>query len=156
MARSPLALRRCCAATAAAIAVGVLALGLSDAVPGGYRRLMQHAPLGVRRLPLLSFSSVWGLHFVAFGLLTFLVVLALRRWSSRVGAAAGLLAFGWLLEVGQERLSTVRAYQTVDLEADVRGIVVAFTAAACLLTLRSCLALRPARVAAGSRPNRPR
>ena len=31
----------------------------------------------VRRLPLLSFSSVWGLHFVAFGALTFLPVLTL-------------------------------------------------------------------------------
>lgn len=138
------------------LAAAVVVLGLSDAVPGGYRRLMGHVPLGVRRLPMLSFSSVWGLHFVAFGLLTFLAVLALRRWSSRIGAAVGLFAFGWLLEVGQERLSSVRAYQAVDLEADVRGIALGFTAAACLLTLRSWLALRPARVATGSRPTAPR
>ncbi len=132
------------------VIVAVTVLGLSDAVPGGYRRLMANAPRSVRRLPLLSFSSVWGLHFVAFALLTFLSVLALRRWSTRMGAAATLLVFGWLLEVGQERFSTVRAYQAIDLEADVRGIVVGFTAAACLLTLRSWFPLRPARVPVGS------
>lgn len=148
-------MRLACSASAALVALAVVVLGLSDAVPGEYRSVMRHAPPGVRQLPLLSFSSVWGLHFVAFALLTFLAVLAVRRWSARVAVTLAMVVFGWLLELGQDRLSTIRAYQAIDLEADVRGIVVGFTAAACLLTLRSWLALRPARAAVGSRPQRP-
>lgn len=128
-----------------ALAVVVL-LSLSDSVPHYYAQLATHLPPDVRRSPLLSFSSPWGLHFVAFTVLSFLATQAARSWRARFGLAAGLMACGWAIEVGQAAFSSIRSYQGIDLMADARGIVVGFTAAVCLVTLRSQFRPRDERI----------
>lgn len=116
---------------------GLIGLSMSDAVPGLARRTLAHLPPAVRRLPFLSFSSGWGLHFVGFSVLTFLAVCSVRRLWVRFGVAGLLMVTGWGIEVAQSRYSAARSYQDVDLLADARGIALGFTAAVCLLTLRS-------------------
>lgn len=125
-------------AIALTVALGTaLTVGsLADSVPGTFRRILVLLPFTLPT-PLRDFSSAWGVHFVAWAVLTFVTVPFARRWTDRMAIAVAALAFGVLLEIGQERLSTVRAAQAVDLDANLRGVVVGFTAAACLVTLRS-------------------
>lgn len=125
------------AAGTAATLVVLIGLSLSDAVPPTAHRLAGHLPDGVRSLPLLSFSSAWGLHFVAFSVVTFLAAQAVRTLWARFGIAGVLMLTGWGIELAQQQFSHARSYEDVDLLADARGIALGLTAAVCLLTLRS-------------------
>lgn len=122
------------AATALVVLIG---LSLSDAVPPTAQRLAGHLPERVRSWPLLSFSSGWGLHFVAFSGVTFLAVQAVRTLWARFSVAGVLMLTGWGIELAQQQFSQARSYEDVDLLANTRGIALGLTAAVCLLTLRS-------------------
>lgn len=120
-----------------AMLAGTVVLALSDAVPALYRRVAGHLPAGLRHAPPLSFSSPWGCHFVAFAAITLLAVMATRRWRTRIAAAAALMGCGWTIELAQRAFTSQRSFELIDLAADARGVAVGFTAAVCLLTLRS-------------------
>jgi hypothetical protein len=118
------------------LALVVAVLSLSDAFPFLLKRV-------ARRLPIMppdqvtDFSSVWGVHFFAWALITFAAVHMVRGWLTRAGVAVAVLDFGVLVEIGQENLSALRSFERVDLLADLRGVIVGFTAAVCLNALRS-------------------
>jgi hypothetical protein len=113
----------------------VVVASLSDRAPMLLRRARTRLPL----LPDIatSTSSGWGLHFFGWIAVTFFAVQVARRWRWRFAIAGALLAFGWLIELMQNAMTQIRHYEIVDLTANLRGVVVGFTAAACYLTLRS-------------------
>jgi hypothetical protein len=120
--------------TAGILAV-LVAASLSDRAPFLLRRARARLPV----LPdvATSTTSSWGLHFFGWIAVTFFAVQVARRWRWRFVIAGALLAFGWLIEVLQNAMTQIRSYEIVDLAANLRGVVVGFTAAACYLTLRS-------------------
>lgn len=117
----------------------VVLLSLSDAAPYHWRRLSNrlayHLPFGPPA-QLTSFTSPWGVHFVAWAVLTFVAVHMVRRWTARLGVALAVLAFGVLVELAQDRLSTLRSSQAVDLGADLRGVLVGLAAAGAVHVVR--------------------
>jgi VanZ family protein len=112
----------------------LVAASLSDRVPILLKRARTRLPLPDIAT---STSSGWGVHFFGWIVVTFFAVQVARRWRWRFVITAALLAFGWLIEILQNTFTQIRHYEIVDLTANLRGVAVGFTAAACYLTLRS-------------------
>lgn len=128
-------------ALAATVGLGgmLLLLSLSDRAPLYFKRVRPYLPLPQETM---SSTSLWGLHFFAWIAMSFFAVQIARRWRGRLAIAVVLLAFGWLIEVLQVLLTEIRHYEIVDIEANVRGVIVGFTAAVGYVTLRSRIAAR--------------
>jgi hypothetical protein len=114
--------------------MGVVAASLSDRVPAMLKRAHQRLPLPEIAT---STSSGWGVHFFGWIAVTFFAVQIARGWRARFVIVGVLVAFGWLIEVLQNAFTQIRHFEAVDLTANLRGVLVGFTAAACYLTLRS-------------------
>lgn len=97
----------------------VIAASMSDRVPSLARQYRHDIPLPDW---MLSFEGVFGLHFFLWATLAFGTAMLAVQWRTRLLFSAALFADSLVLELLQDRYTTLRHYQHIDIAANAVGI----------------------------------